>query len=378
MQYRGTHRLATLFNPRSIAIVGASERSTWTVVMRQSLRDYGFDGPVYAVNRDGKTVFGWPGYTCCAAIGAPVDAAYICVPQDAVAEALEDVGRAGIRAAVVLTSGFAESGPTGADQQRRLADRASALGIVLLGPNCLGFANIGHRTALTAIPARTRPIAGSVSLVCQSGATAAEIFEFAQQQSVGIHFFATTGNEALIGVADVLDYLVDDPSTRVVMMFAESVRRPDVFIAAVQRALAAGKPVIALKVGASALAARAAAAHTGALVGDQRIFAAMCEHHGVILVESLEDLVVTAALLAHTGPLPAGGLAVASISGGACTLASDIAARAGVPLPPFARDTVDRLRALLPSYASTLNPLDVTGAYVRDPALLERVLACIG
>lgn len=374
-----THPLSGLFNPRSIAIVGASERSTWTLVMRSCIAGYGFDGRIFAVNRTGAPVFGWPGFTSCAAIGEPVDAAYVCVPFEGVTEALEDVGRAGIRAAVVLTSGYGETGAEGARLQRELAERATALGIRMLGPNCLGFANVAAKTAITAIPARMKPLqGGGVGFVCQSGATAAELFEFAQQQGVGVSFFAATGNEAQIGIADVVDYLVDDAATRAIMVFAETIRNADRFAAAARRALAAGKPVVALKVGSSELAASVAAAHTGSMVGDDRVFDAACKQLGVIRVSSLEDLVITASLLAQTGPLPPGGLGVASISGGACTLIGDQAEGAGVPLPKFGDETVRRLREVLPDYAATLNPLDVTGAYVRDPGILEKSLAIIG
>ncbi len=374
-----THPLSALFNPRSIAIVGASERSTWTLIMRSCIAGYGFDGRIFAINRSGASVFGWPGFSSCTAIGEPCDAAYICVPFEGVFEALEDVGRAGIRAAVVLTSGYGETGAEGARLQRELAARATALGIRMLGPNCLGFANVTTKTAITAIPARMAPLpGGGVGFVCQSGATAAELFEFAQQQGVGVSFFAATGNEAQIGIADVVDYLVDDPATRAIMVFAETIRNADRFAAAAQRALAAGKPVVALKVGSSELAASVAAAHTGSMVGDDRVFDAACRQLGVIRVGSLEDLVVTAAMLAQTGPLPAGGLGVASISGGACTLIGDQAEGAGVPLPKFADATLRRLNEVLPDYAATLNPLDVTGAYVRDPGILEKSLAIIG
>ena len=374
-----THSLSALFNPRSIAIVGASERSTWTLVMRSCIAGYGFDGKLFAVNRSGAAVFGWPGFTSCSAIGVPVDAAYICVPLEGVAEALEDVGRAGIPAAVVLSSGYAEAGAEGARLQRELAARAQALGIRMLGPNCLGFANVTTRTAITAIPARMAPLpGGGVGFVCQSGATAAELFEFAQQQGVGVSFFAATGNEAQIGIAEVVDYLVDDAATRAIMVFAETIRSVGRFAAAARRALAAGKPIVALKVGTSELAASVAEAHTGSMVGDDRVFDAACRQLGVIRVRSLEDLVITAALLANTGVLGPGGLGVASISGGACTLIGDQAGDAGVPLPPFSPPTLERLGAVLPDYGASLNPLDVTGAYVRDPGILERALSIVG
>ena len=158
---------------------------------------------------------------------------------------------------------------------------------------------------------------------------------------------------------------------------AETIRHAERFADAARRALLAAKPLIVLKAGSSELAAQAAQAHTGSLVGDDRVFTAACRKFGIIRVSSLEDLVITAGLLANSGPLPPGGAAVASISGGACTLIGDHAEVAGLPLPAFAPDTVLRLREVLPHYAATLNPLDVTGAAVRDPSLLEKALAII-
>jgi acyl-CoA synthetase (NDP forming) len=374
-----THPLAKLFNPRSIAIVGASERSTWTIVMRQCAAGYGFDGRTFAVNRSGAAVFGWPGFTSCAAIGEPVDAAYICVPLEGVMAALEDVAQAGIRAAVVLTSGYGETGTAGAQRQSELAARATALGVRMLGPNCLGFANVATHTAITAITPRAALLpGGGLSFVCQSGATAAELLEFTQQQGIGVSFFAATGNEAQITLADVVDFLIDDENTRAIMLVAEAIRNTPGFAAAARRALLAGKPIVVLKVGSSELAASVAKAHTGSMVGDDRVFAAACRQLGIIRVYSLEELVMTAALLAHTGPLRPGGVGVVSGSGGACTIMGDQAESAAMPLPAFTPATVARLRTVLPDYAATFNPLDVTGAYVRDPSILERTLAIVG
>jgi acyl-CoA synthetase (NDP forming) len=375
---KNAHPLDTLFRPRSVAIVGATEKSTWTSGMLECMRAYGFKGPMYAVNRSGAAIFGMPGFASCSAISEPVDAAYISVPIDAVPDAIDDLARANIKAAVVLTSGYGEAGAEGVAKQKALVEQAAAKGIRLLGPNCLGFANVAHGSAITAIPPRGTVLGGGrVSFVCQSGATAAEILEFMQQQGVGVSFFAATGNEAQISSADIVDYLVDDEATRAIMVFAESIRNPARFAGAARRALAAAKPIVVLKVGASELAASVAKAHTGSLVGDDRVFSATCRQLGMIRVRSLEDLVITAALLAHTGPLREGGAGVTSISGGACTLIGDQAEAAGLTLPPFAPETVSALREVLPGYASTLNPLDITGGAVRDPSIFERTLAIL-
>ena len=347
--------------------------------MRHCMQAYGFAGRVFAVNRSGVPVFGWPAFASCSAIGEPVDAAYVCVPVEAVAEAIEDIGRAGIKAAIVLSSGYSETGPEGTQAQQALTERAAALGIRILGPNCLGFANIRERTAMTAIAPRGALLTdGRIALVCQSGATAAEIVEFTQQQGVALNFFAATGNEAQVSIADVVDYLVDDEWTRVIMIYAETIRDTRLFSTAARRAFAAGKAIVVLKAGSSEIAASVARAHTGSLVGDDRVFTAACEKLNIIRAHSLEDLVVTAGVLAHTGRLRPGGAGFASISGGACTLIGDLASTVSLPLPALQASTLARLREVLPDYASTLNPLDVTGAAVRDPGILENALSILG
>ena len=379
MTVTSAHPLATLFQPRSVAIVGASEKSAWTRVIASSMEAFGVRSPMYAVNRSGSDACGMKGFTSCTAIPDKVDAAYLCVPQEGIREALEDVARAGIRNVVVLTSGYGEAGPEGKQQERDLVAQADQHGIRMLGPNCMGFANLAAGAALTSINPRGQVLPdGKIGIVSQSGATTVEILEFTQQQGVAVSFFTATGNEAQISSADVIDYLVDDPGTKVILAFLETVRNPARFVSAAKRALERGKPIVICKVGASEISASVAQAHTGSLVGDDRVFSAVCLQYGVIRVRTIEELVITGAFLAQTGELAPGGLGVASISGGACTLIGDIAEAAGVPLPAFTPETVTALRGALPGYASVLNPLDITGAAVRDVTIFENSLAIVG
>jgi len=371
---RREHPLKKLFRPRSIALVGATEKSAWTGFIVQNLRDFAFDGYVCAVNRNGVDVMGMKGYRSCRDIGRDIDVAFIFVPQSAVIEALEDAAAAGIRNAAILTSGYAEIGEEGAALQQQLADKARELRVNIWGPNSLGYNNVSARTPVSSVPAVLPLLPPRIAIVSQSGATASELNEFAHSQNIGTSFVAATGNEAQLTLADVIDYLVDDPDTRAIAVFAESIRDPAAFAAAAQRCRERNKPIVMLKIGRSELAGAVAKAHTGSLAGNDKVFDAVCARLGVIRVYSVEDLIVTAGLLAATGPLPASGLGFISISGGACTLVADGAEASGASVPAFPAETTEVLKTLIADFASSMNPLDVTGAAVRDPALLERLI----
>jgi acetate---CoA ligase (ADP-forming) len=371
--------LATLFGARSIALVGATEKSAWCQILIHGLRTNAYSGKVLLVNPRGGEIFDKAAYTSCKNIGEAVDLAIVMVPALAAEQALTDVGEAGIRFAVVLTSGFAELGADGTDLQTRLADRARVLGLTLLGPNCLGFVNYVDNVPAMVLPPQLPRLKGAVAVVSQSGATAGAISAFAYQQGVGLSYLVSTGNEAMIGTADVLDFLIEDPHTRAIALFAETIRDTGRFMDSAARALAALKPIVILKVGVSELTARVAQAHTGALVGDDKVFDAVCRQSALIRVGSIEELVTTASLLAYTGVIAKRGLGVVSISGGACELIADAAERSKVHLPRFDAETVQALRSALPEMGtSTHNPLDVTGAAVAKPDMFAQAVRIVG
>lgn len=371
------HSLESLFKPRSIALVGATEKAMWTGAILRNFPAYEFDGELYAVNRQGVDVLGVKGYPSCVAIGRPIDAAYIIVPVTAIRQAMADVIAAGIKTAVILTSGFAEVGAEGAALQDEIVGMARAAGVRFLGPNSLGFANIADRKPLTAIPPQLPLRDGSVGLISQSGATTSELMDIARRLDIGLSFAAATGNEAMIGLADMVDFLVQHPPTRVIAVYCETIRDTVAFSTAARRAHAAGKPIVMIKVGSSALSASVAAAHTGSFVGDNRVFEAACDRLNLIRVRTVEDLVITAGFLTVTGGLPVPGVAIISVSGGACAMSTDIAEPLGVDFPAFAPATCAALREVLPAYGATLNPLDATGAVMADPGLFERTIKIV-
>jgi acyl-CoA synthetase (NDP forming) len=372
----GAEQLRTLFRPRRIAIVGASDKSYFSRTAVENLLTAGFGDRLHLVNKRSATAHGIATVGSVADIGEPVDLAFTMVPQAATLDALSEAAAAGVRAAVVMSSGYAEAGEEGRAAQRQLVEHATALGMVVLGPNNLGFANFVDRVPVTPIPNVPNTV-GGVALLSQSGASSSAMMEFALSAGVDLSYMVTLGNEAMVTAGHVLDFLVDDERTRVIAIFMETVREPEVFRRAAQRALAAGKPVVVLKAGRSELAARTAAAHTGALVGDDASVAAVFRDLGIIRVSTIEDMLVTAGAAEHLGRLARPGIGVVSISGGACDILADTAQDVGMPLPALAPNTEDALRAVLPSYATAQNPLDVTGAAVLDPSLFTSTITAM-
>jgi acetate---CoA ligase (ADP-forming) len=319
-------------------------------------------------------VFGIPGFTSCTAIGEPVDAAFLMLPRQAVIGALEDAAAAGIRLACVLSSGYAETGPEGIALQEELVARAKELGITVWGPNALGFVNLAARTLLSTMSVVEPLLPPSVAIVTQSGASAIELNEYAHTQNIGTSFLAAIGNEAMVGVPEVIEYLVDAEHTKAIAVFCESIGDTETFAKAAARARQAKKPVVIFKIGRTQVAKDVARAHTGADAGDDAAFDALCEEHGVIRVHAVEDMIVTAGLIAATGPLEADGLSFMSVSGGACTIVADRAEGLGVSLPPHDAETAAKLRETIGDFGAAYNPLDVTGTLLTTPELFGEVV----
>jgi acetate---CoA ligase (ADP-forming) len=367
-------RLREFFAPRSLAVVGASDASGWAQFIAASSAATGFSGPLIPVHPEHETVFGRPAVPSLRDLAEPVDLAFIMVPGHAVPGVIDDAGAAGVRHAIVLASGYQEAGAEGRDRQDRLVAQAAAHGIVLLGPNCLGFLNAHARAgpfALT-VPLPLRP--GPVGIALQSGALASVVLAFARSRAIGVSTLVTLGNESMISTADVLDYLVDDEQTRVICLFLEEIREPDRFARAAEKAARAAKPIVALKAGASPVGQVAALAHTGSLAGDDAVVDAVLRQFNVIRVTSIEELIGTAGLLGYDR-WPAGRrMGVLTASGGACGIIADRASAQHIQIPPFSARTVAAISPHLPPFAVVGNPLDVTG-YVLANARTEALTA---
>ncbi len=354
-------RLAEFFAPRSIALVGASDTSGWARFIVAASSAVGYAGTLHPVHPVHEKVFGRPAVPSLRDLPEPVDLAFILAPTGAVMDVIDDAAAADIGNVVVLASGYREAGSRGREVEDELVARAAGHGIVLLGPNCLGFLNTGAAVAPFALTVPLPLTAGPVGIALQSGALSSALLAFARSHAIGVSTVASLGNEAMITTADVLDYLVADEQTNVVCLFLEEIGDPAAFSAAAQRADQAGKPIVALKVGTSPAGEEAALAHTGAVAGNDAVVDAVLRHLNIIRVYSIEELLTTAALLGYH-PVPRGRrMGVLTASGGACDIIADRASEQGIEIPPFGQATTEAIAAHLPSFAAAKNPLDVTG-----------------
>ncbi|HKF74828.1 MAG TPA: acetate--CoA ligase family protein [Candidatus Dormibacteraeota bacterium] len=370
-------RLAEFLRPRSVALVGATDRSMWSYYTFQNLRAFSPDVPVHCIHPRHDQVHGQPVHRSLRAIGGPVDLAYVMVPTDQVVPVLEEAADVGIRNAVVLTAGFAEAGPDGRALEADMVALARERDMLLLGPNGNGFINAADRVAPYGLPIVPPLQAGPLGIVLQSGGLASVVLHMANSRNVGVSRLVATGNEAMVTATDVFAYLVRDDATRAVAAFLESIRDPERFRQLAREALEANKAVVVMKVGRSAAGQQAALAHTGAVVGDVAVARAALRQLGVVQVDSLEDLLVTAGLLAHE-PRPLGRrLAAVTASGGACDIIADRATDEGLELPEFPPATTRRLTEVLPAFSNPRNPLDVTGYVVVDATISSRALEAV-
>lgn len=359
-------RLAEFFAPRSIAVVGASDTSAWARFVLASAAASGFSGPLIPVHHVRRTVFGRPAAASLRELPEPADLAFVMVPTEAVEAVLDDAGAAGVRGAIVLAAGYRETGEAGRVAEARLTARAASHGITLLGPNCLGFLNAHAKVGPFALTVPLPLLPGPVGIALQSGALASVILSFARSRAIGVSTLVTLGNEAMITATDVLDYLIEDERTRVICLFLEQIGDPAAFAAAAERADRAGKPIVALKAGSSAVGSQAALAHTGSIAGDDAVVDAALRQLNVIRVTSIEELLSTGALLGSEQRPGGRRMGVLTASGGACDIIADRAAAEGIEMPPFAPATEAAMTSHLPPFASVRNPLDVTGYFLAN------------
>jgi acyl-CoA synthetase (NDP forming) len=377
-QADGEHRLTSMLAPRGIAIVGASDNSGWSRYTYANLVRGNYPHAIHLVNRRGQPVHGQPVVASLRDIGEPVDLAYVLTGPASLPSVMADAAAARVPNLVVIAAGFGEMGEEGRQREEQLAELARGYGQLILGPNNLGFINTPDATMPWSQMMPWPMESGGVGIMSQSGALGIFLLNYLQSRDVGISHLVTLGNEAMVTVAEGIDYLIEQEGTRVIALYLESVRHPDVFLAAAERAMKAGKPIVAYKAGRGALGAKVTAAHTGSLAGDDRVFDAVFRQHGIIRVDSIEDMVTTCGLLDAYGELPGTRVAFVTGSGAMCGVIGDSAEAHGLELPDFAESTVEELRAVgLPEFATAQNPLDTTGYVVIDAFLLPNSEAVV-
>jgi acetyl coenzyme A synthetase (ADP forming)-like protein len=351
--------LAPLLRPRSVALVGASRnpRSVGSLVLHNLIFG-GFQGPVYPVNPHADFVASIPAYPSVRDIPKPVDLAVIAVPANLVLGVVEDCAAKGVRGIVILTAGFAETGPEGKSLQERLVEKVRGHGMRMVGPNCLGILNTEPEVSLNATFAPMPPIAGRVAMSSQSGALGLVILDQAKQWGIGLSSFVSVGNKADVSGNDLLQYWEDDPNTAIILLYLESFGNPRRF-SRIARRVARKKPILAVKSGRGTAGGKAAGSHTAALAGSDVGADALFRQAGVIRTDTLEEMFEVSSFLAHQ-PLPKGNrVAILTNAGGLGIICADMCEAAGLALPPISDETKRRLLEFLPQTAGLINPIDM-------------------
>ncbi len=353
------HYLTPLFEPASVAIVGASTREgSVGAVLVANMLAANYRGTLFAVNPKYKIVQGVPCFDAIDALPQQVDLAVVATSPPSVPGVIEQCGRAGVRAVVVITAGFSETGVEGAELERMLLENARRHGVRVIGPNCLGL--MRPALGLNATFARGNPLPGSLGLISQSGAVCTAMLDWAHPNNVGFSSVVSLGGSTDIDFGEIIDYLVADPKTQHILLYIEGVRDARRFVSAL-RAAARVKPVILMKVGRHPAGSRAAMSHTGAIVGLDDVFNAVVRRTGVVRVTTIGQLVAAAhALAEHVHPR-GDRLAVVTNGGGPGVMAADRAADLGIPLAELSPQTIETLKAALPPNWSHGNPLDLIG-----------------
>jgi acetate---CoA ligase (ADP-forming) len=368
------HPLTPLLAPRSVAIFGASNDPER--ISGRPLRYFleaGYRGALYPINPNRDRVQGLPAYSDLDAVPGPVEFALIAVPAALATAALEAAIAKGVRAVLMFTAGFAETGAEGATMQQRLAEIARAGGVRLCGPNCLGLFNLrtGHTPTFGSYLEEGPQRPGPLGMVTQSGAFGTHLLALAKRRGLLSGLWVSTGNEADIQVADGISFLADDPETEAIACYIEAIKDRDRFAEAVTRARANSKPVIAMKVGGSAVGAAAAVSHTASLAGSDAIYDAAFRQLGVERATSPEDL-IEIAYACTRGRLPRSRrLAVLTVSGGAGVLMADAAEREGVELTPLSPEAQAEILGWVP-FAAPRNPVDLTAQPLNEPELIDK------
>ncbi|WP_353147359.1 acetate--CoA ligase family protein [Pollutimonas bauzanensis] len=363
--------LTSLLNPKILAIVGASPKpgSFGGAVLRNLAKHY--KGKVFPVNPQYSEVNAYRCYPSLAELPERPDCVGIAVPAHQVESVLLQAVACGIPSAIVFSSGFSEIGTDeGTLLQRRITDIATTHGIRVLGPNCTGMVNVRSGASCNILPSiKDLPmVPGDVGLVGQSGALGYVVFQ-AMHRGVGFSHLISTGNSCDVDIADLIDYLVDDPNTKAIASIFESVPNGRRLRTALERAFRAGKPVVIYKIGVTASGQKAALSHSGMLAGDAATYRALFERTGVIEVDTFEALLETAVFFSRVGKPSSSAIGIISGSGGSVVMAADKADKYGLCLPTPTPATVEALSQRLPAFASIANPADITAESIRDEEL---------
>ncbi len=372
--------LDIFFHPGSIAVIGASPNpeKVGNVLLRNIIygqfKKYnvreGFKGAVFPVNPNHKEILGLKTYKSVKEIQDKVDVAIIAIPAKNVISVLKECGEKGIKGAIIITAGFAESGPDGVILQNQLVDCAKRYGIRVIGPNCLGVISCVENLNMTF--ARVMPPKGPIAFISQSGAFGTAVIEYALEEYFGISYFVSIGNKSDVDDAELLEYFSEDKETKCISIYLESVKDGRKFYNSLKKATHR-KPVVILKGGVTSAGVKAIASHTGALAGQDAVYDGAIKQAGALRVRTMFELFDSSRALAYQPPVPYGkGIVIVTNAGGPGVLAADKAYELGLPLVKLSQKTIDAITKVCPPTWSKSNPVDIIGD--ADPERYRRVL----
>ncbi len=351
--------MKALFKPKSVAVIGASrEPGKVGYVVLKNIIESGYRGEIYPVNPRAEKILGLSAYKSILEVSSDVDLAVIVVPAQAVLDVMEECGKKSVKYAVVISAGFKEIGGDGVEREKKLIEIARKYGVRVVGPNCLGIMDL--HTPLNATFASTPGVKGGVAFISQSGALLSAILDWAPRVGVGFSKIVSLGNKADLNEVDFLAYLGEDPETKVVLLYLESIDQGKRFVE-IGSIVTRKKPVILLKGGITEAGARAALSHTGAMAGGVTALRAALRKAGIIQVSTVSEL-FDMAIAFNSQPIPVGSrIGIVTNAGGAGVVVSDLLVSRGLKLAEFSKHTIEYLRSTLPPVASVYNPVDVIG-----------------
>jgi acyl-CoA synthetase (NDP forming) len=369
--------LDRLFNPRSIAIVGASDDLNRIGGLPiKFLRRHQYPGKIFPVNPRHREITGLPCFPSVREIPGPVDLALIGIPRPLVREAVKDCAAKKIPFVILFSAGYAEMGGEGRKEQQELRGFVREAGIRVVGPNCIGIVNTHDRvaTSFTSGLEIDSLIPGAIGLITQSGGVGNCVLTRSNDRAIGLSYFISSGNELDLEMSDFVEYFLEDGKTKSIALLLEDLKDPLKFRRVADRALEAAKPIVALKVGRSEKGRQAAASHTGAMSGADALYEGLFRQRGIRRVFDLDELFEVAHLFACYRPPGGNRLAILSTSGGSGALLADLATDHGLSLPAPSPRTLDQLRDVEPAVASIANPMDITTQFMNDPEVIARYL----
>lgn len=373
--------LHSMFNPTAVAVVGASEGTEKIGgKVLSTLMNHGFKGRIYPINPSKPQIAGLQAYPNVRAMPDGVDLALIAIPAPMVPDCVQDCADRGVRAVVIFSSGFRDAGEAGELLESQLKAIQKKTGIRISGPNAEGFFNIKASVAATFSPAinidKGQPDStDKIDIISQSGGLGFAFFNKGRRSDLNFGHIVSVGNQVDLEISEYLEYMIEQPATRVLMMYVESLKNPQRFLKAAERAADLGKPIVIVKVGRSKAGQRAAQSHTGAIAGSAEVADAVFSHHGIVMADDQDRLLDTAAGFARH-PLPQGNrVAIVSASGGTAVWLADACEAAGLELPQIDAERQARITEFIPAYGSADNPVDITAQGVDGYAKSLAILA---